>query len=273
MLIGYTADRYKKLPISAILNIMKWTGVLFSEVTVNVFHRPRMALRAARGMELGLHLPNVGNFGYDLASSDRTDEIASVLRQLEKYKNMFRFRYAVFHPPEETSSRTSVDFLEQNLRKADVPLVLENIQALDFDRIIDLYERLYKNLEGRIGGMCLDIPHIYLHGEDWVECYRAMKSEVKVVHLSDCAGGKDEHLPFGVGGDLYLMEILEVLKDEGFDGVLNFEIKPPSLGKMGAFFDTYIQARDFLQPEGMRKVRRRMNMIGFLGRCPGIFLR
>lgn len=224
-------------------------------------------------MRFGLHLPNFGNCGYDLSSMRCHEKITSVLCQIQRYRKALHFEYAVFHPPEDNSVPEPFDYYVQNLRYVDVPLVLENIKTYDTDRFQGFYRCLKGELGDRLQGICLDVPHAHLAGENWVDFFHALGSEVKVVHLSDCREGVDFHYPFGIGGDLHLEEILKRLKRLGFDGVLNFEMLPPSPRHLDAYFETYLRAREFFHPEGMGEVRRRMAFIGRLGRWIGTFYR
>jgi sugar phosphate isomerase/epimerase len=273
MLIGFTVDQYRRLPIWIILRTLRWSGVSFSEVTSNVFLGYKKALRSARGMSLGLHLPNFGNCGYDFSSLGSKERIETVLSQIELIGKRFDFRYAVFHPPEADSSGKSFDFYIENLLRVGIPLVLENVQGFTVERFVDFYRYANEKLQGRIQGVCLDIPHAYLTGEDWQGFYQTLSSEIKVVHLTDCRDDIDFHLPFGIGGDLCLEEILKTLQMEGFDGMLNFEMLPPSLGHLDAYFKTYLRAREFFDPKGLGRVRRRMKLISFVGRVVEAFLR
>lgn len=266
MTIGFTADRYKKLSVSFILRLLRWTGVSFSEVTVSVFHRPVKALRSSRGMRLGLHLPNFGNCGYDFSSRKSRETIDAVLNQIQRYGNRFDFQYAVFHPPEADTSPETFAFYVQNLQRVKIPLVLENIRSYDINRFKAFYRRMQQELEPQLQGVCLDIPHAYITGEDWVDFYRTMEDHIKVIHLSDCIGTTDSHLPFGMDGHLHLEEILEKLRQLGFNGILNLEMQPPSLQDLNAYFQTYLRAKEYLQPDGMQKTRRRMKRISLLGR-------
>ena len=266
MNIGFTADQYQNLPIHIILRILCWTGVRFSEVTTNIFQHPIKTLRITRNMKLGLHLPNVGNCGFDFSSLDQKKKVEHALNDIKKHGKAFDFRYVVFHPPESDSYTSSPTFYIENLEQVDAPLVLENIRSWPAERFIGLYQRLQKILGGRLAGLCLDIPHAHLSGENWVDFYRTFQSEIKVIHLSDCTGDEDLHLPFGMGGQLSLERILETLQHFGFDGILNFEINPPSIAHLDAVFSGYLKAVEFFECRGIKRMRRRMRLMALLGK-------
>ncbi len=270
MIIGLTADTYKIISVSFTLRILKWIGVPFSEVTQNVFSHPKKVLRVSQGMMLGLHLPNVGNFGYDLSFLKRKQEIEFLLREIEQYRNGFHFKYAVFHPPEGDTSQQSFDFYIQNLLKVKIPLFLENPQGWLLDQFSPFFFQVQEKLKDQLHGICMDIPHLYLSGEDWIKFYRILYKKIRIIHLSDCKNNEDLHLPFGLGGDLNLQNILKTLDQEGFDNILNFEINPPSLNHLDCLFKTYLQATEFYHPGKNFKMKYRMKIVSRLGRCAGL---
>jgi sugar phosphate isomerase/epimerase len=267
MNVGFTADQYRNLSIYTILRILRWTGIRFSEVTTNIFQYPSRALKITRGMTLGLHLPNMGNCGFDFSSEDKREKVEHALNDIKRHGKAFDFKYVVCHPPEGSPDSSSLTYYLKNLEQVDTPLVLENIRSWSTERFIELYQRLKKALGGKIAGLCLDIPHAYLADEDWTTFYRKHESEIKVIHLSDCKDDEDLHLPFGMGGELSLQQILESLRLFEFDGILNFEINPPSPAHLEAVFSSYLKAREFSGYEGQIRMLYRMRLIALLGKA------
>jgi len=261
MEIGLTSDKYKNIPITTILYFFRWLGIQFSEVTVNIFNQPEKSLQSARGMKLGLHLPNFGNYGYDFSSMRCRRKIETILHQIHLNREKFHFQYAVFHPPEEPSFYDLWDFYLTNLKQVGIPLLLENIPSYTFDSFLSLYQKLRAALAEKLYGICLDIPHAFLSEGDWKRFYTALKYDIRVIHLSDCTEKKDLHLPFGLEGILPFEEILKTLGETGFNGILNFEIKPVSLSNMNTYFNTFLQATKILKPENVEKIQRRIKLI------------
>jgi len=262
MKIGLTSDKYKNIPITAILYFFHWLGVRFSEVTVNIFNQTEKSLQSTRGMELGLHLPNFGNCGYDFSSTRYSEKIETVLHQISLNREKFHFQYAVFHTPEEPSfSDSTWDFYFHNLKQVNIPLILENTRSYPLDSFISFYQRFQAVLGRKLYGVCLDIPHAFLSGGDWHRFYRVLKPDIKVIHLSDCTEDEDLHLPFGLEGTLPFDEILETLRSTGFNGVLNFEIKPVSIFSMDTYFETFLKAKKRLASEDIDKVQQRIKWI------------
>jgi sugar phosphate isomerase/epimerase len=266
MQIGVTSDDYGAIPVEAVLALLKWAGICLSETTAAIFNHPGRALRWSRGMRLSLHLPNFGNYGFDLSWYGESEKVIREVDKICRYAPAFSFDYAVFHPPEGDSQHTSLDFLIQNLLRIPVPLIIENIRTLSEERFSRLYSVLEKRLGSRLTGICLDIPHAFLAGQDWTSWLNAWGKRIRVVHLSDCTPERDDHLPFGCGGCLSLTEVLSVLKRNGFRGRVNFELNPPSLAKIDSFFRTLILAKREVDPRGISRIERRANALKHLGR-------
>jgi sugar phosphate isomerase/epimerase len=246
MLFGFTADRFRFISAAAALRLFRWNGLRFAETTTAVFDAPERSLQGAGAMKLGLHLPNAGNRGYDFSSRRHGREIRRDLSRIRRHRNRFRFEYAVFHPPQSDASPGAADFFIRNLREVGIPLVLENVRGYG----PEAFWRYYRGAEAALGdalsGICLDIPHAHLTEGDWKSYYRLLCPLIRVIHLSDCAGGEDTHLPFGAGGELDLKSILAFLKRNGYPGIVNFEILPPSLAGVTLLFPMIRRIRGFL---------------------------
>lgn len=229
MHFGFTADRFRWLSIASVLRLFRWNGLRFAEVTTAVFDDPERSIRNAGKMRLALHLPNAGNRGYDFSSKKHFRKIQSDLALIHRNRKRLPLRYAIFHPPEAEGFSGISDFFIRNLMAAEIPLVLENIRGNEPEAFFTMYQSMQKRLGHRLCGVCLDIPHAHLTSGDWKSFYRRLRPHVRVIHLSDCRDDEDRHLPFGAGGELSLMSILQFLRKEGFEGNVNFEILPPSV--------------------------------------------
>ena len=272
MIVGLTSDNYKRISILSVLRIFKWIGVDFSEVTVNVFNDPVKLSNVVCGMSLGLHLPNLGNFGYDFSSFHSAEIIESVLEKISVHRNRFNFQYAVFHPPEACNTDDGFQYYIHNLKRVHLPLILENIPSYSLERFRKLYRHIKNELGNRIVGICLDIPHAIIAGDKWRDYYRYFTIDVKAIHLSDCTDKKDLHLPFPYGGELSLNDILHFLKQENYNGIVNLEIIPPSIRQVNTVLETYLLATEILEHDGCEKMKKRMHLVDFIGRLLGSFL-
>lgn len=238
MQISLTAAPYQRIPAWLVLRFWRWLGLSRSEVTIHLLDTPIYCSWASRGMTLGLHLPNLGNMGYDFSSGDRTAVIEAHLRKLQKKPN---FDYAIIHPPQADASEAAFSTYCDRLRRVPLPLMLENLPTLPMTDFIAFHKRLSTALERPIG-VCLDIPHATLAKDDWQAYYRYFHDQIGVIHLSDLKPPEDSHLPFGMGGVLDLGAILKFLRDDGYSGTLNFEILPPGAAGIKALGATWMAA-------------------------------
>lgn len=248
---GFTADRYGFLPIASILRLYRWCGISFSEVTSKIYENPYAGLKGAGNMMLGIHLPNHGNCGYDFSSRHARERILEFLRNMKRYRTRFDFQYAVFHPPQEEIAERSYAFFIQNLKRIPYPLVLENVQEMNLSEFLLFYQKLKRELKERLWGICVDIPHSSLAGQNWEDYFKIFGGKVKVIHLSDCKNHVDSHLPFERGGDLDLVKILRRLKQLHFRGFINLEILPPSLADIQFLFENFLTVRKTLESENV----------------------
>jgi len=253
MQLSLTTAPYKSIPGWTVLRLWRWLGLTRSEVTVQLLDTPLWRQWAGRGMTLGLHLPNLGNMGYDFSSEHHDKQVEAVLQRLEKQT---AFDYAIIHPPQADASAEGYERYLRRLARVPLPLMLENLPTLSMANFVAFHQRLSEALERPLG-VCLDIPHATLAKDDWQAYYRHFKGILGVVHLSDLKPPEDSHLPFGMGGVLNLGAILKFLKDDGYSGTLNFEILPPGAPGIKALGATWIAACQFTGPPVARKYKMR----------------
>ena len=221
-------------------------------------------------MLLGLHLPNQGNCGYDFSYRHVQDRILELLKKIERHKSFFDFQYAVFHPPQEQMAERSYPLFIKNLKQMPFPIILENVRELTISQFESFYKELKGDLQDQLQGICVDIPHAFLEGQNWEDYFHLFGHEVKVIHLSDCKGSVDSHLPFGMGGDLCLEDILRRLQNLDFKGFMNFEILPPSLATIHQLFKNYLTVRKTLKIEE-KQLSNSFQWIYLISRLMGVF--
>lgn len=227
MQFSLTIDAYKGIPVPVILGFFKLMHVSRIESTIDIFHYPGWASKIAGKTDLGLHLPYMGKYGYDLGYPPGKEQIQTLLQTIQNNKHRLKFNYAVFHPPEADSKDVSFDFLYENLKQLEMPLLLENSLGYSFESFVNVAEKIEDKMGAFLAGYCVDIPHAFLGQESWQQFMTHFNDRVKVVHLSDCDGVRDSHLPFPFAGGLDLKKIIEELIVLKFNGILNFELKPP----------------------------------------------
>lgn len=222
-------DPYKGVPLSVLFCLVRLAGVRHAEVTRKFLDVHAATLRTVRGMSLGLHLPNAGLDGYDFSSNSHTLEIQAVIDQVHRLSKEISFQYVVCHPPESPEKNRSLDLYFEFLCKLNLPLVLENIQTCAGQNFIEFHAQCRQELKDLLFGVCLDIPHAKLSGDDWQALFQHFGLQIRVIHLSDTAGDEDRHAPFRADGTLPLESILDYLLEQNYQGILNFEILPEGL--------------------------------------------
>lgn len=234
--VGMTVDPYKGIPLSVLFRAVRTAGIRHAEITPQFFHSGSSVLRAVRGMRLGLHLPNAAIEGWDLSSGSRVSEIRDFIARVRGLSAEIHIEYAVCHPPESPEDERSTSLYFDSLRNLSLPLVLENIRTCTGRDFLQFHSRCKQELGDQLHGVCLDIPHAVLSGQDWRLLFLHFTSRIKVVHLSDVEGSEDRHRPFGRHSTLSLPGILRFLARQDYQGVLNFEIMPVgSLGILDMF--------------------------------------
>ena len=122
------------------------------------------------------------------------------------------------------------------LKKYDVVACLENLYDRYFDKekgyirevFVSRPERLMQyldRLDERYFGVCLDTGHLHMFGGDQREAIRTFGKRLKVLHIHDNDGVRDCHwLP--KMGTIDWNGFVDTLKEVGYEGTLNLEIKP-----------------------------------------------
>jgi len=120
------------------------------------------------------------------------------------------------------------------LKEVGVTALLENMFITEKkDGFMRLLPTIYstgaelaraKDALGEEFGVCLDSGHAFITKEDIPEMVRAIGPRLLALHLHDNTGDRDDHLPpyFGKGK---LDVLLSALKENGYQGNLNFEVR------------------------------------------------
>lgn len=154
-------------------------------------------------------------------------------------------KYCVFHtfifPPsgkkdwfaeERDFNLRYLQRLRPYLMQYDVVLCLENLY--DWDKgdlrkvyvsepahLVDYVDRL----DGDRFGICLDTGHLHLFGGKMADAVTVLGKRLKVLHIHDNNGVRDEHLLPRMG-TIDWNGFIPVLQKTGYAGTLNLEIKP-----------------------------------------------
>ena len=120
------------------------------------------------------------------------------------------------------------------LQKTGVTMCIENVfwgergkpkianacsDADQLGTVIDMLNEAY----GPHFAACLDVGHAVVSSQDPTQMLKALGDRVKVLHLHDNAGVKDDHL-IPARGVIRWNELLPALKEVGFGGNFNMEV-------------------------------------------------
>jgi len=257
VLVGITVDKFRGIAPSALLSIIKKMGIEFIEITKSIFDELPAFLENLGTIQTGFHLPNLHDAEFDFSFQDREEEISRIIRLINQHHRELNIRYCLSHPPENKKSSLSDDqliqYLLQNLKKLEVPIILENIQGWDQVRFEQFYARAGEILGEQLIGRCFDAPHYFIRGEDPVEYLREHNGKINFIHLSDCRRDYDAHLPFGLNGELPIDDILLTLKEQNFEGIINLELLPRSLADIKPLINSYLKVvRNFDRKKYLR---------------------
>ncbi len=243
-LVGFTVDTFEGIQASYLLQVLRKAGVEFSEVTPSIFDDIEKVVSNLNGLKLGLHLPLIADYGYDFSCHEKKQEIDALIEKVNRHWKRMNLQYALAHPTEghfeDTPGETSEEFLFENLRRLEVPIVVENTlenEDFDFDQFL---ERAELALGDRLIGICFDPPHAYMSRDDFFPMLKKHYSKIRLLHLSDCTREEDLHQPFGQEGNLPVKAILEFLRDKRYREMINLEIRPRSLSDLGPLFNSYL---------------------------------
>jgi len=245
MQVGLTIEKYKGIEPSVLIAFVKRMGVEFIEITKSVFEDLDRVIPLMKELKASFHLPLVHDDGYDFSCPDFKAEIDQVINLVNTYWRDLNIVYCIAHPPEPSHSktplRTSLPFLWENLKKLTPPVLLENVTNPDGEGFEEFYRESKRALGDKLGGFCFDAAHSFINNPgDWLAPLIRFNNELKHVHLSDCTKTKDLHMAFGLGGELPVDEVLDFLKKQRFDGVINLELMPQSLDDLKPVIDSYL---------------------------------
>ena len=153
--------------------------------------------------------------------------------------------YAVVHPNTLTERLIKMDrqacydsvmnhlspFVE-HANRVGLPIVVENMRIVHENYAVHRYcgnpEELCKVADALGVGICWDTGHAHINGIKQSEAIEYIGSRLKMLHLNDNFGEDDVHIaPFT--GTIDWADVMKGLKNIGYNGVLNFELKAPKI--------------------------------------------
>ncbi len=175
----------------------------------------------------------------------RDTEEADILEKMEKSIRatwLLGCKYWVIHPlmpfgihdiendRENETWNVNVSFMTKLVKvakKYGVTICLENTPFIDYSLATpQQILKLVREINDNNLKICLDTGHVAVFRDlSPGDSIRQLAEEIKVLHVHDNGGEKDEHLP-PYEGIIDWQEFSSALKETGFDGVLSLEIVP-----------------------------------------------
>ncbi|UJG39663.1 MAG: sugar phosphate isomerase/epimerase [Candidatus Heimdallarchaeum aukensis] len=225
VLIGQTLQAYKGLSTEQLLLFVKALGFESCEINPagTSLNNVEKIISKVGKMKLTFHLPIQGIEGYDFSQEDKADQINNVISLINNYGEKLNLLLAVVHPPEGNGN---IEVLVKNLKKLNIPIVLENVVWYSNEEFKEIYEKLKIELGDQLKGWLFDVAHSYLRNgrKHYLDILDLLPfSELEEIHLSDCLEGEDSHYAFGAG-ILPIDEILREIKERGYNKIIVNEI-------------------------------------------------
>ena len=137
--------------------------------------------------------------------------------------------------------------LKPYLSEYGIVLCLENLYDWDKGEIRKIFvseieglNQYLSRLDKNFFGACLDTGHLNMFGGKPADAIRSLGSRLKVLHIHDNDGIKDQHLiPYMGNADWG--GFFEALEEVRYPGTLNLEIKPFPYTKITQSFWTYVK--------------------------------
>jgi sugar phosphate isomerase/epimerase len=244
---------------------MKKLGVNFIEFNIKVLSDLSSVVPNIKGMHTSFHLPIVDDDGWDFSCLNFSQEIDQTIGLLNQNRVALGLHHIVSHPSEAPFASSPMPSDEESmfaaLSRLDTPIYFENIAKWSPDQFHAFYVRAKNRLGDRCAGMCYDAAHFSVSGYDPVEQFHNFHDIIGCVHLSDSRGTEDAHLPFGVGGDLPIADLINTMIEHKFTGPITLEIRPPSAGELGPYIRSYITLLRNLDRQRYHQARMRLLLL------------
>ena len=262
VLIGFTVEGYQDWHPAAITAAMRRLGVNFIEFNLRVVDELERVMPQLRGMRTAFHLPITDEDGWDLASTERQEKIERLIAILQSNHRRLGLTHFIAHPPESAPGSPAwlagLETLFAAAARLPLPTCFENVITTSPEQIRAFLGEAKGRLGGRYAGMCFDAAHFMISGHDPVEQFLAFRDEIRSVHLSDCIGHEDSHLPFGCGGGLPVKKLLRAIRRSSYTGPITLEIRPQAGGDLYAFIESYMLLLRSLAPGRYLAARLRL---------------
>ncbi len=149
------------------------------------------------------------------------------------YVSMQSFKRQIFLPTPSSPFANMRRWMEQELpafeAKHDVQLCVENMPARRIlgRRFNLVWWNTVDEWSSRFSHLTLDTTHLGTWGLDPLEVYRQVRERVSHMHLANFNGQEHRRLE---DGHLPLAELLGMMRDDGYQGIIVVELDPSALG-------------------------------------------
>lgn len=229
MKIGITIEPYQGIPAGQLVPFARTISLDHIEINERIIPDIEGVIQNIGKLTTTFHLPIWGVENYDLGSTkkENKEKVEKVIAFINKNHKDLNMVYTLSHPPESPDSNFEV-MIEQ-LQKIETPLVLENIPWQKDEIFMEFYFKAKDLLGKQLAGHCIDAAHRYLtYGDNWLDVPKELVKEITYVHLQDGTKENDDHFPLGQG-EMPYNDFLLFLKEIGYNGIINQEIKPKGL--------------------------------------------
>ena len=229
MKIGITIEPYQGIPAGQLVPFARTISLDHIEINERIIPDIEGVIQNLGKLTTTFHLPIWGVENYDFGSTNKEnkEKVEKIITFINNYHKDLNMVYTLSHPPESPDSKFEV-MIEQ-LQKIQTPLVLENIPWQKDEVFMEFYFKAKDLLGKQLAGHCIDAAHRYLtYGDNWLDVPKELVKEIVYVHLQDGTKENDDHFPLGQG-EMPFNDFLLFLKEIGFNGIINQEIKPKGL--------------------------------------------
>ena len=232
MKLGMTIESFEGISAGKLVSLARIIMLDHIEINVRIIPDVEEVINNLGKMTTTFHLPIFGVEGYDPGAKGKKNEerMKEVITFINNYKNDLNLIFTLSHPPETADS--TFELLIDRLQQIETPIVLENIPGQSDEDFVDFYFKAKDILGKQLAGHAIDAPHRFVTDwKNWLNIPKELLKEIVYVHITDCSKEEDSHLPLGLG-EMPFNDFFELLKKNGYQGVINQEIKPKGLDQI-----------------------------------------
>jgi len=246
--VGLTIQPIAGVSNSTWVRMAAKLGLEHIEFDPLVFDDVQAITRELKCSQVGIHSPYMKDYGIDLSSVHRREEVGRFISQVNAIAEEWNVVGVVVHPPSD--AKGSFEYFLESLGQLEPTVLLENVFGEEgpgvWTEFLEFWERTRDRVGGNVG-FCFDIPHSFIANGpvEYLRLPEMLRSELchsgrGYIHLSGGRSTEDTHSPLNQGEIPVWTEVAEFLKP--FRGTLNLELRPESQADIPLIIDSYLQA-------------------------------